>query len=41
MMAYLASEDPKFIDRTRSPGTWPDNFPANCGKAARKTLPRF
>jgi hypothetical protein len=41
MMAYLASEDPKFIDRTRSPGEWPANFPANCGKAARKTSPRY
>jgi hypothetical protein len=41
MMAYLASEDPKFIDRTRSPGEWPANFPANCGKAARKTNPRY
>jgi hypothetical protein len=41
MMAYLASEDPQFIDRTRSPGTWPADWPANCGKAARKTNPRY
>ena len=41
MLAYLASEDPTFIDRTRSPGTWPANWPANCGDAMRKTMPRF
>lgn len=41
MMAYLASEDPTFINRTRSPGTWPANWPANCGDAPRKTKPRF
>lgn len=41
MMAYLASEDPTFIDRTKSPGTWPANWPANCGDAPRKTKPRF
>ncbi|MEO5800463.1 MAG: M20/M25/M40 family metallo-hydrolase [Gemmatimonadales bacterium] len=41
MMAYLASEDPTFIDRAKSPGTWPANWPANCGDAPRKTKPRF
>lgn len=41
MMAYLASEDPTFIDRTKSPGTWPANWPANCGNAPRKTNPRY
>lgn len=41
MMAYLASEDPKFIDRTKSPGTWPATWPANCGNAPRKTNPRY
>ncbi|MEO5567524.1 MAG: M20/M25/M40 family metallo-hydrolase [Gemmatimonadaceae bacterium] len=41
MMVYLASEDPQFIDRTRAPGAWPETWPANCGKAARKPLPRF
>ncbi len=41
MMAYLASEDPTFIDRTKSPGTWPANWPANCGDAPRKTNPRY
>jgi hypothetical protein len=41
MMAYLASEDPEFIDRTKSPGTWPPNWPDNCGKAPRKTNPRM
>ena len=41
MLAYLASEDPTFIDRTRSPGTWPADWPANCGNAPRKTNPRF
>ena len=41
MLAYLASEDPTFIDRTKSPGTWPADWPANCGDAPRKTKPRF
>lgn len=41
MMAYLASEDPVFIDRTRSPGTWPNDWPANCGLAPRQTRPRY
>ena len=41
MLAYLASEDPTFIDRTKSPGTWPADWPANCGNAPRKTNPRF
>jgi hypothetical protein len=40
MMAYLASEDPEFINRTKSPGTWPADWPANCGKAPRKTRAR-
>ena len=41
MLAYAASEDPDFIKRDRSPGTWPANWPANCGKAPRQTRPRF
>jgi hypothetical protein len=41
MLVYLASEDPVFIDRTKSPGTWPENWPANCGDGARRTRPRF
>ena len=41
MMAYLASEDPEFIKRDKSPGTWPTNWPANCGKVPRKTRPRM
>ena len=41
MLAYLASEDPEFISRDRSPGTWPASWPANCGKAPRKTRPRL
>jgi hypothetical protein len=41
MMVYLASEDPEFIKRDRSPGTWPANWPQNCGKAPRKTKPRY
>jgi len=41
MLAYLASEDPAFIAREKSPGTWPADWPANCGKAPRKTRPRF
>jgi carboxypeptidase Q len=41
MMAYLASEDPKFIDRTKSPGQWPANWPSNCGHAPKVTRPRF
>jgi hypothetical protein len=40
-LAYLASEDPELISRERSPGTWPANWPANCGKAPRKTRPRY
>jgi len=41
MLAYAASEDPQFIPRDRSPGPWNDNWPARCGKAARKTNPRY
>lgn len=41
MFVYLASEDPEFISRERSPGTWPPNWPENCGKAPRKTRPRL
>lgn len=41
LLAYLASEDPVFIDRTKSPGTWPDNWPENCGDAPRQTRPRY
>ncbi len=41
LMVYLASEDPEFIKRDRSPGTWPANWPANCGKVPRKTRPRY
>jgi carboxypeptidase Q len=41
MMAYLSSEDPEFIARDRSPGTWPADWPANCGKAPRKTKDRL
>ena len=41
LMAYLASEDPTFIARDKSPGTWPADWPANCGKAPRSTRPRF
>lgn len=41
LMVYLASEDPEFITRDRSPGTWPANWPANCGKVPRKTRPRY
>ena len=41
MMAYLASEDPDFIKRDRSPGTWPATWPANCGKVPRMTRPRL
>jgi len=41
MLAYLASEDPDFISRDRSPGTWPPDWPKNCGKAPRKTKPRL
>ncbi len=40
-LVYLASEDPNFIKRDRSPGTWPENWPANCGKVPRKTRPRY
>ncbi len=41
MMTYLASEDPAFIKRDRSPGNWPAGWPENCGKAPRKTKPRL
>ena len=41
MMVYAASEDPTFINRARSPGTWPANWPANCGKVPRTTRPRL
>jgi carboxypeptidase Q len=41
LLAYLASEDPEFISREKSPGTWPENWPANCGKAPRITRPRY
>jgi hypothetical protein len=41
MMVYLASEDRGFISRERSPGTWPANWPANCGTPPRKTRPRM
>ncbi len=41
MMVYLASEDPDFIKRDRSPGTWPATWPANCGKVPRVTRPRL
>ena len=41
LLAYLASEDPEFISREKSPGQWPANWPANCGKAPRMTRPRF
>jgi carboxypeptidase Q len=41
MLAYLASEDPVFIDRTKSPGQWPANWPENCGDAPRVTRPRY
>jgi hypothetical protein len=41
LMVYLASEDPEFITRDRSPGAWPANWPANCGKVPRKTRPRY
>jgi hypothetical protein len=41
LLAYQASEDPQFIARDKSPGEWPANWPANCGKAPRKTRPRL
>ena len=41
MLAYLASEDPEFIKRDRSPGTWPANWPSNCGTVPRTTKPRL
>jgi hypothetical protein len=41
MLVYLASEDPDFIKRDRSPGTWPEGWPANCGHVPRSTKPRL
>lgn len=41
LMIYQASEDPEFISREKSPGTWPADWPANCGKAPRATRARF
>ena len=40
LMIYQASEDPEFISREKSPGTWPPNWPENCGKAPRVTRAR-
>ena len=40
LLVYLASEDPEFIARDRSPGDWPSNWPVNCGKAPRVTRAR-
>ena len=40
-LAYLASEDPDFIKRDRSPGNWPADWPNNCGKVPRTTKPRL
>ena len=40
-LAYLSSEDPEFISREKSPGTWPENWPNNCGKAPKVTRPRY
>jgi hypothetical protein len=37
MLAYLASEDPTFIDRTKTEGEWP----ASCGNPPRSTRPRM
>jgi hypothetical protein len=39
--AALLGERPAFIKRDRSPGAWPANWPANCGKVPRKTRPRY
>lgn len=41
MLAYLASEDPEFVKRDKSPGDWPANWPKNCGKVPRVTKPRL
>lgn len=41
MMVYLASEDPEFIKRDKSPGIWPATWPTNCGKAPRVTRKRL
>ena len=41
LLVYHASEDPEFIAREKSPGTWPPDWPANCGKAPRTTRPRY
>ncbi|MEP6833843.1 MAG: M20/M25/M40 family metallo-hydrolase [Gemmatimonas sp.] len=41
MMMYLASEDPNFIKRDKSPGDWPATWPKNCQGAPRKTKPRY
>ncbi|HEX7937492.1 MAG TPA: M20/M25/M40 family metallo-hydrolase [Gemmatimonadaceae bacterium] len=41
LLVYQASEDPEFISREKSPGEWPKDWPANCGKAPRVTKPRF
>jgi hypothetical protein len=41
MLVYAASEDPEFISRQKSPGTWPETWPANCGHAPRVTKPRY
>ena len=41
MLAYLAAEDPEFIAREKSPGEWPEHWPANCGTSPRQTRPRW
>ncbi len=41
LLAYQASEDPELIAREKSPGSWPADWPANCGKAPRVTRPRY
>jgi carboxypeptidase Q len=40
LMVYMASEDPQLISRERSPGTWPADWPNNCGIAPRQTRAR-
>ena len=39
MIAYPASEDPEFIKRDKSPGTWPASWPTNVGKVQRVARP--
>ena len=41
MMAYLSSEDPEFISREKSPGTWPATGRRTAARRRRSRSPRY